>query len=140
MAVNKLDNRNRLLQEMGLIYGQIMELNEKMTEALQNAVNIDISVTGGVSDITKDFMEGFHYKIDEHARVVSELKKWEYDRLPPVREAEPENRYTDIAAQGDKRTITQEELNRLLKEHREQQEAGNYETLDLSNCIFDVER
>lgn len=136
MAVNKLDNRNRLLQEMGLIYGQIMELNEKMTEALQNAVNIDISVTGGVSDITKDFMEGFHYKIDEHARVVSELKKWEYDRLPPVREAEPENRYTDIAAQGDKRTITQEELNRLLKEHREQQEAGNYETLDLSNCIF----
>ncbi len=136
MAVNKLDNRNRLLQEMGLIYGQIMELNEKMTEALQNAVNIDISVTGGVSDITKDFMEGFHYKIDEHARVVSELKKWEYDRLPPVREAEPENRYTDIAAQGDKRTITQEELNRLLKEHREQQEEGNYETLDLSNCIF----
>ena len=136
MAVNKLDNRNRLLQEMGLIYGQIMELNEKMTEALQNAVNIDISVTGGVSDITKDFMEGFHYKIDEHARVVSELKKWEYDRLPPVREAEPEHRYTDIAAQGDKRTITQEELNRLLKEHREQQEEGNYETLDLSNCIF----
>lgn len=136
MAVNKLDNRNRLLQEMGLIYGQIMELNEKMTEALQNAVNIDISVTGGVSDITKDFMEGFHYKIDEHARVVSELKKWEYDRLPPVREAEPEHRFTDIAAQGDKRTITQEELNRLLKEHREQQEEGNYETLDLSNCIF----
>ena len=107
MAVNKLDNRNRLLQEMGLIYSQIMELNEKMTEALQNAVNIDISVTGGVSDITKDFMEGFHYKIDEHASVVSELKKWEYDRLPPVREAEPENRYTDIA-----RKVIKEPLHR----------------------------
>ncbi len=136
MAANKLDNRNRLLQQMGLIYSQIMELNEQMTEALQNAVDIDISVTGSVSDITREFMEGFHYKIDEHARVVSEQKKWEYDRLPPVREAEPEHRYTDIDAQGDKRTITQEELNRLLREHRERQEAGNYETLDLSNCIF----
>lgn len=34
MAANKLDNRNRLLQQMGLIYSQIMELNEQMTEAL----------------------------------------------------------------------------------------------------------
>lgn len=136
MAVSKLDNRNRMLQEMGLIYSQIMELNEKMTEALQNAVDIDISVTGGVSDITKEFMEGFHYKIDKHACVVSEQKKWEYDQLPPVKEAELEYQDTDIITQGDKRTITQEELNRLLKEHRERQEAGNYETLDLSNCIF----
>lgn len=55
MAANKLDNRNRLLQQMGLIYSQIMELNEQMTEALQNAVDIDISVTGGVSDITREF-------------------------------------------------------------------------------------
>lgn len=136
MAANKLDNRNRLLQQMGLIYSQIMELNEQMTEALQNAVDIDISVTGGVSDITREFMEGFHYKIDEHARVVSEQKKWEYDQLPPVREADLEYQNTDIITQGDKRTITQEELSRLLKEHRERQEAGNYETLDLSNCIF----
>lgn len=140
MAVSKLDNRNRMLQEMGLIYSQIMELNEKMTEALQNAVDIDISVTGGVSDITREFMEGFHYKIDEHDRVVSEQKKWEYDRLPPVREEEPEHQNTDITAESVKQIITQEELNRLLKEHRERQEAGNYETLDLSNCIFNEVR
>jgi len=134
MANDKLDNRNRLLQQMGLIYSQIMNLNEQMTEALQNAVDIDISVTGGVSDITKDFMEGFHYKIDENARVVSEQKKWEYDRLPPVRETEPVQieQNTDV----HRRTITQEKLNKLVYEHREKQRAGNYETLDLSNCIF----
>ncbi|MBD5469916.1 MAG: pentapeptide repeat-containing protein [Lachnospiraceae bacterium] len=133
MAVDKLDNRNRLLQQMGLIYNQIMDLNEQMTDALQKAVDIDISVTGGVSDITKEFMEGFHYKIDERDRVVSEQNKWEYDQLPPVKETTQQEQDTAIP----KRNIAQEELNKLLGEHRERHDAGNYEPLDLSNCVFD---
>lgn len=132
MAADKLDNRNRLLQQMGLIYNQILDLNEQMTDALQKAVDIDISVTGGVSDITKEFMEGFHYKIDAQDRVVSEQKKWEYDQLPPVKEILQQKQ--DAAT--PKRNITQEELNKLLGEHRERHEAGNYEPLDLSNCVF----
>lgn len=135
MAANKMDKRNELLKQMGSIDLQIMKLNEQMTEALQKAVDIDINVTGGVSDITKKFMEGFHYRINEQNRVVSEHEKWEYDQLPPIKEETQQVQQTKISP-NDKRVITQDELDRLLSEHQKSHDEGNYEILDLSNCIF----
>lgn len=130
MAANRTEEkRNQFLQQVARIDSQIMHLQDEMLEAMQRAVDLDRSMLGEISDITRQFVETFRFRITDLGAVVSEHSTY-------AQEHAREQAYrTEDAAK--KRIMTQDELDRMIAGHREKRTRGIYETLDLSGCILD---
>lgn len=120
--------KNQFLAQVAQIDNQIMDLKDQMVEALQKAVDLDMNTNGSISDITRQFIETFHFKIED-GMVRSENMNYGQEHVKEQRENRPQTQ--------KKKTVTQAQLDSMIAEHREKQSVGNYETLDLSNCIFD---
>lgn len=121
--------KNQFLAQVAQIDNQIMDLKDQMVETLQRAVDLDIKTNGSISDITRQFIETFHFGINEDGKVHSEYINYGQEHVKEQRENKPEIQ--------EKKVITQPQLDSMVAEHREKQAAGNHETLDLSNCIFE---
>ncbi len=121
--------KNQFLAQVAQIDNQIMTLKDQMTETLQKAVDLDIKTDGSISDITRQFIETFHFKINEDGMVCSEYINYGQAHVKEQRENKPEIQ--------EKKVITQAQLNSMIAEHREKQAVGNCEILDLSDCVFD---
>lgn len=119
--------KNQFLAQVAQIDVQIMNLKDQMIESLQKAVDLDIKTNGSISDITRQFIDTFHFKIED-GTVRSEYINYGQEHIKEQRENRLETQ--------DKKVITQVQLDSMIVEHREKQAVGNYETLDLSNCIF----
>lgn len=119
-----IQKRNQFLKTAVELDIEIMKLNDMIAENLQKAVDIEIRSLGVVSEITQNFLETYHYRI-EGGRVTAMIPTQETKNtqekplLPPSRK------------------ITQTELDKIIAEHQEKQRKGIYEVLDLSNCLFE---
>ena len=120
--------KNQFLAQVAQIDNQIMDLKDQMVEVLQKAVDLDMNTDGSISDITRQFIETFHFKIED-GMVRSENINYGQEHVKEQRESRPKTQ--------EKKVITQAQLDSMIAAHREKQAVGNYETLDLSNCIFE---
>lgn len=120
--------KNQFLAQVAQIDNQIMDLKDQMVEALQKAVDLDMNTNGSISEITRQFIETFHFRIED-GMVRSEYINYGQEHVKEQRESRPKTQ--------KKKVITQAQLDSMIAAHREKQAVGNYETLDLSNCIFD---
>lgn len=131
--------KNQFLAQVAQIDSQIMKLKDQMVETLQKAVDLDIKTDGSISDITRQFIETFHFGINEDGKVRSEYINYGQEHVKEQQENKPnlKEQQENKPKIHDKKVITQAQLDSMVAEHREKQAVGNYEILDLSDCIFD---
>lgn len=123
MADSVIEKRNQFLAEVAEIDSEIMKLKDLMLEKMQKAVDLELQSLGDVSQMTQKFLEAFQYSMEDKTVI-------ETEKIVKIEVKEKE-------VFKAKRSINQEEFNKLLLVHQNKQRQGVYEILDLSNCLFE---
>lgn len=133
MSDTIIQKRNQFLKAAAELDLEIMKLNDMIAESLQKAVDIEMQSLGAVSDITQNFLETYHYRI-EGGRVMVAIQTL---KTNVNQELQNQDFGFKKPLLPPPRRITQAELDKIIAEHQEKQQKGIYEVLDLSNCFFE---
>lgn len=123
---------------------EISDLQREKLQMLQELVELDIKMSGRVTEQTKDILEVQNCELlNGHVR---ELSLWEQTSPAPAKEitmyqGEMEHQgktdKKEEVSMEKKRVVSRDELDQLLNNHFTERRSGHgAKTLDLSNCII----